>query len=109
MIEAEIYLNSWVCFDKMGLAQKGQITGKQTIDLIPFAEVMMCELKLSPIGYSEKETIETPTNRIKQMIIMAELEWYEKDKSYLTEEGLKWALDLLNKLDHENVGTLNIQ
>lgn len=94
MIEAEIYLDSWVCFDKYALAWQGQITYQQAMDLIPFAEHMIYKLKLSPIVYTETFKI-TPTNQIKQMIIMADLEWYREGKGYLTDAGYEWELTML--------------
>lgn len=98
MIEAEIYLDSWVCFDEEALAWSGQITCHQAMELIPFAEHMMCELKLSPIGYSDQDEIETPTQKIKEMVIMADLEWYRENKGYLTDDGYEWELKILNEI-----------
>ena len=102
MIKAEIYLDSWVCFDEEALAWQGQITVDQAKELIEFADHHIYELKLSPIGFSlYDDIIETPTVKIKELLIMADLEWYNEGKGYLTDDGAKFYSALLYKLKEE--------
>lgn len=102
MIEAKIYLDSWVSFDEEALAWQGQITGNQAKELIEFADHHIYELKLSPIGISlHDDIIETPTNKIKELLIMANLEWYNEGKGYLTKNGAILYSALLYKLKEE--------
>lgn len=100
MIEAEIFLDSWKLFDKYALAWSGLITCQQAMELIPFAEELICDLKLNPIGFTNMDEIKIPTQKIKEIIIMKDLEWFREGKGYLTNDGYEYELQLLNELTY---------
>ena len=101
MIEAKIYLDSWVCFDKEALAWEGQITKEQVKELIDYADHLIWELELSPIGYSLGELPKTPTKKIIEIMLMSELEWYNEGRGYLSEIGAIYYSNKLKELKEE--------
>ena len=86
---------------KKGIITEGQITKEQVKELIDYADHLIWELELSPIGYSLGELPKTPTKKIIEIMLMSELEWYNEGRGYLSEIGAIYYSNKLKELKEE--------